>query len=101
MSDKITLPIIHSNGTGAEDLLEGYRNAAAAVSDAMEAIRKIEFNARDYYCSQDPAVWNKAKAEMQARSTVLHGVKEELMAIAIHCSDAVAEKESRMVRYKT
>jgi hypothetical protein len=61
----ITLPVIHLNGTSPKDLLEGYRNACAAVRDAMDAIAKIEFNARDYYPVEGS--WEKARAEMTTR----------------------------------
>jgi len=93
----MTKPTIHLNGTSAEDLLQGYRDAAAAVADATTAIGKIEFNARDYYPVEGS--WQSARAEMDARLRALAALHAELMEIAIHCSDAVAERESRRARH--
>ena len=86
---QITLPIIHTNGTAASDLLQGYMDAMEAVDDAIVAMRKIEFNARDYYCSPDPQAWTKAVAEQRDRYQALETVRQELETIAGHVSDFV------------
>jgi hypothetical protein len=88
-----TLPFIHSNGTGAETLLEGYRNAMEKIQDAQAALGAIEFNARDYY--PVAGSWDSASAEMRARRESLAKIYDELLAIAIHCSDHVAMVEAR------
>ena len=87
MEPTIQFPIVHSNGTGARDLTEGYSKAAAAVADAISALRAIEFNARDYYPVD--GAWNKALAEQSARVVKLHEVKNDLRAIAEHCSNFI------------
>ena len=87
MEPKIQFPIVHSNGTGARDLTEGYLKAAAAVGDAITALRQIEFNARDYY--PIAGAWDKALAEQSARVVKLHEVKNDFERIAEHCSDFI------------
>lgn len=80
----MTLPIIHRNGTSAEMLLDDYRNAMDKLADAIEAIGKIEFNARDYYPVE--GAWDKAVSERREQLVALRKVYEELTEIAIHCN---------------
>jgi len=87
MELKIQLPIVHSNGTSARDLTEGYLNAADKVGEAIAALRQIEFNARDYY--PVPGAWDKALAEQSARVVKLHEVKNDFERIAEHCSNFI------------
>lgn len=75
MERKITLPIVHLNGTSARDLTEGYWHAAVAVSDALAAIGKIEFNARDYYPVE--GLWDAALKERGAQVLALHNGRGE------------------------
>jgi hypothetical protein len=84
-----TLPIIHMNGTSAKDLRDGYLLAMEAVEAARDALRKIEFNARDYYPVD--GLWDKARAEMVHRHEALRDMKDELEAIAVHCDGYVKE----------
>ena len=81
------LPTIHLNGTSAEMLLDGYRQAMDAVETAREALGKIEFNARDYYV-QGPSAWTEAQASRHEMFVALSKIHEELMAHAMHCNDA-------------
>ena len=87
MEPTIQLPIIHSNGTGARDLTEGYLNSAHKVAEAIAALRAIEFNARDYY--PVAGAWDKALAEQTARVVKLHEVKNDFERIAEHCSNFI------------
>lgn len=90
----MTFPVIHLNGTSPETLLEGYRDAYAAIGDAIRAIGKIEFDARDYY----PAgmeTWNAARDEHWARLQMLTEVQTEFLKLAEHCMTAVTEREKR------
>ena len=82
----ITLPLIHMNGTAAKDLFEGYRAAMDAVQDADDAIKRLEFNARDYY-PQGPEAWEKAREEMTERRKKLSEIHADFLAIAIHIQD--------------
>jgi hypothetical protein len=83
------MPIIHVNGTSAKDLRDAYLLAMEAVEAAREALRKIEFNARDYYPVD--GLWKKARAEMVHRHEVLQDLKDELEAIAVYCDGYVKE----------
>lgn len=79
-------PTIHNNGTGSETLVEGYLEASRAVCTAQEALKKIEFNARDYY-PQGMEVWDEAVREMRNRLVTLEKMAEELLEIAGHCQE--------------
>lgn len=81
------LPAIHSNGTGRADLIEGYHAASRAIQAAMDALRAIEFNARDYYVA-GPDAWTTARDEMITRHNALNGIKSDLDTITLHCVDA-------------
>ena len=71
MSD-LTLPSIHTNGTGRRMLTEDYTAAYHALQAAFRAFQSIEFNARDYYVQSDHA-FNKARTE---RDIQLHHLAE-------------------------
>jgi hypothetical protein len=43
------LPSIHPNGTSPERLFETYKAAHVAAENAIQALREVEFHARDYY----------------------------------------------------
>ena len=75
------------NGTGANDLFNGYREAMDKVQDADEAIRKIEFSARDYYVQGDTA-WEQARDEMTERRAALDKIKSEFLQICEHIMDS-------------
>ncbi len=83
--NKLTLPIIHMNGTSAQSLAEGYSDAAQAVGDAIKAICNAGFHQRDYYVSREPEAFEKARAEHNARMEKLIVVQKELEEIALHC----------------
>lgn len=86
--------MIHLNGTGAETLRDGYLNARASLMDALEAMQKIEFNARDYY-TQEEGAWSAALAEQKARFEKVESVRDDFLEIAEHCQNAIDEKEAR------
>ena len=87
MPNEITLPIVHLNGTSARDLTEGYLECARAISEALGAIRKLEFNWRDYY--PKPGSWELARSEMVCRIESLEDMKGEFETIAMHCSNFI------------
>jgi hypothetical protein len=74
----ITPPTVHLNGTSAKDLWAGYEAAYEAVRAAQEAIRKIEFNARDYYV-QDADAFTKARDHRNEQRQALAQVEEYLL----------------------
>jgi hypothetical protein len=73
----ITAPTVHLNGTGYQDLWNGYEAAYEAVRVAQEALGKIEFNARDYYV-QGPEAWDKALNHRIEQAASLRQVEDYL-----------------------
>ena len=79
------LPTIHTNGTSAQCLTEGYTEARAAVAVAIEQLAKVEFNSRDYY-PQGPAAWAVALAQREELFAKLRFVASELYKHEEHCA---------------
>jgi len=94
---KLQAPLVHMNGTGEDTLLEDISNAYAAISDAMDALRKAAPDGRDYYPLETGSL-KRAEDEHLARSLTLLNVKNELEALALAIQDgeteAVAEVQS-------
>lgn len=74
----IIAPTVHLNGTGYNDLWNGYEAAYEAVRAAQEALGKIEFNARDYYV-QDADAFTKARDHRYEQRQALDNVEEYLL----------------------
>jgi hypothetical protein len=74
----ITAPTVHLNGTSAKDLWEGYEAAYDAVRAAQDALRQIEFNARDYYVQGDEA-YSKARDHRTEQFIKLVDIEEYLL----------------------
>jgi hypothetical protein len=89
----LSIPTVHLNGTHVADLVAQYRDAAAAIREAMEKLAAATPHGRDYYV-QGPDTYLKARAEHDARMSALRKVSEELRTIAI----AVARQAPRAVR---
>jgi len=87
-------PTIHSNGTSPEMLRRGYEDARVAVGKALEALEKIEFNARDYY-PQGPGAWGTAAAEQSDRYQLLLRVKDDLEKLEMHIQDMIDAREAQ------
>jgi len=90
----ITLPTIHNNGTSADNLLEDNLAARGAIESALDVIRKMEFNGRDYYPVEGS--FEKARDERRVHIDNLLNASAYFLAIAEHCSDAVAAREARI-----
>jgi hypothetical protein len=82
----ITKPGIHTNGTSADRLLEGYRIAYRAVTDALAALQESAApHPRDFY----PLGWvihHAAMEEHKSRLAALQKTQEELLELMEHCS---------------
>jgi len=74
----ITPPTVHLNGTSAKDLWAGYEAAYDAVRAAQDALRKIEFNARDYYVQGNDA-YSKARDQRTEQFIKLVDIEEYLL----------------------
>lgn len=81
---ELTKPIVHSNGTSAEDLLESYIDAMNALRDAQSKLTYTLPNGRDYYCHPDPDALTKARKEHDARQRRITDILGELMTLAEH-----------------
>ena len=84
----MTLPTIHSNGTSARCLAEGYADARIAVNTAAQQLSKVEFNARDYYV-QGSQAWSQAVAERKEMFDALAEIHDKLFALESHCSEFI------------
>lgn len=82
---ELSIPTMHSNGTGAAILVAQNRDASAAVRAAMDALASAAPHARDYYV-QGPDAYLKARAEHDARMGALRKIHDEIRAIAIAVS---------------
>ena len=85
-----TLPMIHTNGTSAKMLFEGYLKAYEACRETLEAIEGIEFNARDYYPIH-PNAWSEARAEMARHALHIGAAKDAFLAVACHVQGFMKE----------
>ena len=54
-----TFPTLHLNGTGKNDLRDGYADAYDAIDKAIEALANAELNGRDFY-PQGPGAYSQA-----------------------------------------
>ena len=87
---EIVMPIIHTNGTSVEDLLLDNAEAKNAIDAALERIRRMEFNGRDYYPS--PGSWTNALSQRMEIIKSLRDASEFFEAIAEHCADQMLKR---------
>lgn len=73
-------PVVHLNGTSAEDLLGELSHAAEAIYAAIGQVCDTAPNARDYY-PLGPDAYMRARAEHEARLDRLRAVRDELLEI--------------------
>lgn len=78
---KLIAPIVHLNGSSKGMLHREYSEAAKAVREAEEAIRKIETHDRSYYVHPDKDAGIKARDQRRKWSQMLDQVYNELLAI--------------------
>ena len=82
-----TLPTIHLNGTGAQNLEEEYRAVRQAVSAAVDKLEKATCNARDFY-PQGHGAWDRARAERAEAFRLLQRVSGYAEQWETHAADA-------------
>lgn len=78
---KLIAPIVHLNGSSKNMLHREYSEAAKAVREAEEAIRKIETHDRSYYVHPEEGAGVKARDQRRKWSQMLDNVYNELLAI--------------------
>ena len=79
-------PMVHSNGTSRDALVEQYCDAGAAISKAIRALEAAYPNGRDYYPLGSEAL-KRATDEHNERIKALVRVREELEALAEYVAD--------------
>jgi len=72
--------MVHMNGTGFNDLWNGYDKADDALYELVEAFARIEFNARDYY-PKDAGAWERAMDERCEINAKMRDIQSYLNAI--------------------
>ena len=83
-----TLPTIHLNGSGADNLYNEYKASWNAVRAATTALVNATCNARDFYPQGDIA-FQQARNERRAALEHLEAVEEYLADWVTHCADYV------------
>ena len=79
-------PIVHLNGSGMDNLIDGLCGASQALNGAYEVMRRICPNGRDYYPLGAVAM-GRAEAEHRSRLERLDAIKAEIDAIAEAIAD--------------
>lgn len=82
-------PMIHLNGSSAQTLLEDLSDAYSAVNAAMDVMRKVGPNGRDFY-TMGPEAMTLATDQHRSRCLKLQNVLDELEAII----GAIEEKKT-------
>ncbi len=77
---EMTVPSLHLNGSGWDNLNEQYRGALEALRTAREAIPVP--HGRDYYVQEEGA-FEKARAQFETQLRKLNEVEEELTGILL------------------
>lgn len=83
----LTVPTVHLNGSGKENLVGPLREAYKALTEACRALNATAPHARDYYVQKDPEAYEKARKEHEARGRALVGVMDELAILAYEVQD--------------
>jgi hypothetical protein len=89
-----TLPTFHLNGTGAESILNEYKEVCFAVQKAMDALAKATCHPRDFYVQLEGS-WEQAKAERDEMFRKLKEVQDYASAWTEHAFDRVRKVPSR------
>ena len=75
-------PILNINGSSAFDLIDQRRHAMDALLEAIDALKQLTPNGRDY-----PGHYDRCIADREThfdRLAALHALREELLDEALH-----------------
>lgn len=75
-------PVLNINGSSAFDLIDQRRNARDALLEAIDALKQLTPNGRDY-----PGQYDRCIADRDThfdRLAALHTMREELLDEALH-----------------
>ena len=75
-------PTLNINGTRAIDLVNPRRDAMDALKDAIEALKQVAPNGRDYLGDRDRLIADRTTHF--DRLAALHTLREELLDEALH-----------------
>ena len=75
-TSEIVVPIVHLNGTSAESLIEERCQAYGAINAAMEDLRRMGPNGRDYYLVD--GLLRRAEDQHRRRMLALTDIMAEL-----------------------
>lgn len=90
---KVAIPTIHTNGTSAESLIDDLMNAYRDVGQALQSMRSVTPNGRDYYVQGDEAL-EEARKQHDGRVLKLADVRKDLEAIIIGIQDQQDKRRS-------
>ena len=79
-------PTVHLNGTSAQALFDGYREAGHAVRAAIEAVCLVYPHGRDYYVQGTEQV-QAAVREHEARAAALRAILKDIDELIEHVLD--------------
>ena len=82
-----TLPIVHSNGTSREELVDQLREVTRHLRRAQDALALATPNGRDYYPG-GPELFQAARGEHRERALKLADLKDEINAMALAIQDS-------------
>ena len=88
-------PTVHLNGTSLRELQRGWSELEAALSEAKDKLRRLEFNARDYYPSPRPQAWERAARAMQAHARALESFHTDAAEVTYELEQEAAAREAR------
>jgi hypothetical protein len=84
VTENLIIPVVHLNGSGKKNLIEGYVQAARAVNDAMQKICNTYPHMRDYYIMDNSdELFKRAQKQHYRRVDRLREVAVELNALAL------------------
>ena len=75
-------PTLSINGSSASDLIDPRRDAMDALMDAIEALKQVTPNGRDYICDRERFIADRNTHF--DRLAVLHTLRNELLEEALH-----------------
>lgn len=84
MTENLIVPMVHMNGSGKKNLIDGYIAAARAVNDAMVLICEAYPHMRDYYpLDNSDVIFKQAQEQHYTRIDKLREVALELNSLAM------------------
>ena len=75
-------PTLSINGTDASDLIDPRRDAMDHLMDAIEALKQVTPNGRDYICDRERLIADRDTHF--DRIAALHTLRNELLDEALH-----------------